>query len=276
MAPVQPANTTIREGMVFSWGAFPFTFSAFSVGYSFGPSLLELHDGSPYAVALRYWPELLSAAIVFGALGVWGLVALWRDRGRFVFCTGLVLLPLLCVTYFSLRNFKVFNPRYVSSGIAGYYLILLAGWGAFPPALKRAATVVVLTMWAWSLGNHYFDPHHAKEDYRAATAWLTPRVQAHDQLIGAGSPAMLEYYWRGRAPTHDSFWLGLAADSSNMVAQFDSLRDSTRTAYVVVSRPYAFDPKGRFESFLSAAPGVQKSAFHGVTIYRLPAAGSPR
>jgi hypothetical protein len=260
--------------MVFSWGAFPFTFSAFSVGYSFGPSLLELHDGSPYAVALRYWPELLSAAIVFGALAVWGLVALWRDRERFVFCTGLVLLPLLSVTYFSLRNFKVFNPRYVSSGIAGYFLILLAGWGALSPALRRVATVVVLGMWAWSLGNHYFDPHHAKEDYRAATTWLTPRVRAHDQLIGAGSPAMLEYYWRGRAPTHDSFWLGLAADSSNMVAQFDSLRDSTRTAYVLVSRPYAFDPRGRFESFLSGTPGVQKTPFHGVTIYRLPAAGS--
>ena len=276
LSPVEPANTTIREGMIFSWGAFPFTFSAFSVGYSFGPSLLELHDGSPFAVALRHWPELLAAALVFGVLAVAGLVALWRDRARFFFCTGLLLLPLLCVTYFSLRNFKVFNPRYVSSGIAGYYLILLAGWGKFPPAVRRLLAVLVLAIWGWSLGHHYFDPHHAKEDYRAATAWLTPRAGAHDQVIGAGSPAMLEYYWRGKQQTHDSFWLGLAADSSNMVAQFDSLRDSTRTAYVVVSRPYAFDPKGRFESFLSATPGVQKTLFHGVTIYRLPAAGLAR
>lgn len=274
ISPVQPANTTIREGTVFSWGAFPFTFSAFSVGYSFGPSLLELHDGSPYAVALRHWPELLPAAIVFGALAVAGLVALWKDRERFVFCTGLLLLPLVFVTYFSLRNFKVFNPRYVSSGIAGYYLILLAGWGSFSPAVRRVVAVIVLVMWAWSLESHYFDPHHAKEDYRGATDWLTPRAHASDQVIGAGSPAMLEYYWRGKAQTHDSFWLGLAADSVNMVAQFDSLRDSTRTAYVVVSRPYAFDPKGRFESFLMATPGVQRTVFHGVTVYRLPAAGS--
>jgi uncharacterized membrane protein len=275
ISPVQPANTTIREGTVFSWGAFPFTFSAFSVGYSFGPSLLELHDGSPLAVALRHWLELLLAAVVFGALAVSGLVALWRERERLVFCAGLLLLPLLCVTYFSLRNFKVFNPRYVSSGLAGYYLILLAGWAAFPQAARRVAAVSVLALWGWSLGHYYFDPNHAKEDYRAATAWLGPRVQAHDQLIGAGSPAMLEYYWR-RKPVHDSFWLGLAADSTNMVAQFDSLRDSTRTAYVVVSRPYAFDPHGRFESFLSKTRGVEKTGFHGVTVYRLPAVGLAR
>src|SRR5258705_851347 len=86
LSPVQAANTTIREGMVFSWGAFPFTFSAFSVGYSFGPSLLELHDGSPYAVALPYWPELLSAAIVFRALAVWGLVAFGRNGAGSMFC----------------------------------------------------------------------------------------------------------------------------------------------------------------------------------------------
>jgi len=274
MSPVQPANTTIREGTIFSWGAYPFTFSAFSVGYSFGPSLLELHDGSPYQVAMRYWPWLLPMAIVFAVLALAGVLALWRDRSRLVFCAGLVILPLVCVTYFSLRNFKVFNPRYVSSGIAGYYLILLAGWAFLPPAWRRVATVLVLAMWGWSLGHHYFDPKNAKEDYRAATAWLAPRIHAEDQLIGAGSPAMLEYYWRGRQPAHDSFWLGLAADSLNMATQFDSLRDSRKVAYVLVSRPYAFDPRGRFESFLMASPGVEKTVFHGVTLYRLPAAGA--
>src|SRR5262249_1859385 len=156
VAPVQPANTTIREGTVFSWGAFPFTFSAFSVGYSYGPSLLELHDGLPLQVALHYWPELLPAAVVFGVLAIPGLVTLWRARARFLFFTGLSPLPLLCVTYFSLRNFKVFNPRYVSSGMAGYYLILLAGWGALSSTWRRVAAVAVLAMWGWSLGNHYF------------------------------------------------------------------------------------------------------------------------
>src|SRR5262249_8708083 len=144
MSPVQPANTTIREGMIFSWGAYPFTFSAFSVGYSFGPSLLELHDGSPYQVAMRYWPWLLPMAIVLAALAILGLMALWRDRARLLFCAGLVILPLLCVTYFSLRNFKVFNPRYVSSGIAGYFLILLAGWAALPKAWRRLTAALVL------------------------------------------------------------------------------------------------------------------------------------
>ena len=271
LSPVQPANTTIREGTIFSWGAFPFTFSAFSVGYSFGPSLLELHEKSPLAVALRYLPELLPAAIVFAVLAVAGVRALARDRARLFFCGGLVLLPLLFVTYFSLRNFKVFNPRYISSGIAGYYLVLLAGWGSFSPATRRVLAVIVLVLWTWSLGNHYFAPSHAKEDYRGATAWLAPRVQAKDQLIGAGSPAMLEYYWRGHAPAHDSFWLGLAADSAHMVAEFDSLRDEQKTSYVLVSRPYAFDPRGRFESFLSRTPGVERTGFHGVTVYRLPA-----
>ena len=269
--PALPANTTIREGTIFSWGAYPFTFSAFSVGYSYGPPLMELHLDSPLRAALPYWPLLLPAALLFAGLTIAGLRALWPDRARLVFCTGLVLLPLLFVTYFSLRNFKVFNPRYVSSGIAGYYLILLAGWGSLSDGWRRATAVLVLAMWAWSLAHHYFDPRHGKEDYRTATAWMAQRVQPRDQVIGAGSPALLEYYWRDRKPAHDSFWLGLAADSLNMVAHFDSLRDASRTAYVVVSRPYAFDARGRFESFLAGQPGTTRTPFTGVTVYRLPA-----
>ena len=98
-------------------------------------------------------------------------------------------------------------------------------------------------------GHHYFDPHHGKEDYRTATAWMTERVPAGDRgdrRRKPGAPRVL--LERPQAGYKDSFWLGLAADSIDMVARFDTLRDSSRTAYVVVSRPYAFDARGRFES----------------------------
>jgi uncharacterized membrane protein len=264
-----PGEIPLRGATTFSWGAHPFTLYVFSVGYTLGPTLRELHVASPWRVGLAHWPVVAAAVALFGALAVRGLVALARRRATLALALGVVLVPAACVTYFALQNFKVFNARYLSAGLAGYYLVLLAGWLGLSRRARAVAAVLVLGLWGLSLANHYFVEAYGKEDTRSAAAWLAARIGPADKLIAAGSGGELSYYWRGRTPEYVHYWLGFAADSARLRERFVALAGTDSTAYVVVSRPFDLDPERRFERYLRRERGAEAAEFSGATVYRL-------
>lgn len=265
-----PAETPLRAGTTFSPGAYPFTLSVFSLGYTLGPTLSELHGKTPWRAALAYWPTLSLGVLVFGWLAVRGLGRMARDPDRLALALALLLVPVACVTYFALQNFKVFNPRYVASGLAGYYLILVAGWLTLGRRARLYAGAGILALWGFSLANLYFDPSYGKEDYRAAARWVAQNIHPEDDLIGAGSSGMLDYYWRDRQPGYRHYWLGFAATPARMRERFLEVKHPDRVGYVIVSRPYALDPEGRFDGYLRSEWQASVVAFPGVTVYRLP------
>jgi uncharacterized membrane protein len=266
---VIPGEAPLRGATTFTLGAYPFTFSSFSVGYTLGPSLHELHVASPWRVALGYWHLLVPAAIVFALLTLRGIAALIRSPYRLLFVVGLILLPLLGVTYAAVQNYKVFNPRYVSAGISGFYLLLVAGWLAFGPRLRAWVTLAVLLLWGVSLWNYYFVERYGKEDYRSATFWLAERVSPDDQLIASANYAPLDYYWRDRQPAYEHYWIGHTHDPEVMAAKFLAMEDSTRVTWVVISRSSLEDPEGRLDRYLIEERGAEADHFPGVRIYRL-------
>ena len=197
----------LRAETTFSPGAYPFTFWVFTVGYTLGPSLYELHVESPWRAALRHSPELIAGVLVFGGLALYGLWSLRRRPSSLVLAAALLGLPLLAVTYLSLHNFKPFNPRYAAAGISGYYLFLVAGWIHLGVRARPLAAAAALALWAWSLGQLYFDPRYGKENYKGAVEHVAARIGANEQLIGAGNSGLLDYYWRGREPVYRHFKL---------------------------------------------------------------------
>jgi hypothetical protein len=267
--PVLPGETPLRGATTFSWGALPFSLYAFSVGYTLGPTLRELHVGSPWRAALAHWPAIAAAAALFGWLSVRGVAVLARRRASLALALGAVLVPVVCVTYFALQNFKVFNARYVAAGLAGYYIVLLAGWLGLSRRARAVAAVVGLALWGLSLSNHYFVPAYGKEDTRGAAAWLAARIGPADRLIAAGSAGELSYYWRGREPQYVDYWLGFAHRPARMRERFAEMAGAAPTTYVVVSRVFDLDPERRFERYLREERGATKAEFAGVTVYRL-------
>lgn len=265
------AEEMLRDETTFSWGAYPFTFWVFTVGYTLGPSLYELHEGSPWRAALAHWPALLAVVVVFGGLALAGAWSLRRRPAVLFFAGALVLVPLACVTYLSLHNFKPFNPRYVSSGIAGYLLFLVAGWTSLGTRARYAAAAAVIVLWGWALGNLYFVPRYGKENYRGATQYVAAHITADDQLIGAGNSGLLDYYWRDRKPEYRHYKLTHVADPGRMRRAFAALRDPSREAFVIVSRPYLFDRDRRFERYLVDELGAKRTHFQDAEVYRLPA-----
>ncbi len=268
-----PGEIPLRGATTFTPMAYPFTLYTFSVGYTMGPPMSALHSGAPLAAALAYWPVVVPAGLVFAWLTLAGIWALRRHPRSLWLPLGLFLVPMLLVTYFSVQNFKVYNPRYVSSGLVGYYLLVVAGWLALGRLGRWLAAGAVAFLWAGSLLHLYFDPRFGREDFRAATQWLSQRIGAQEQLIATGNYSPMDYYWRDRVPPYDFFWLGYAYDPVRMREKFAAVSDTTRASWVIVSRPYLDDPEGRFERFLTEERGATRAEFPGVRVYRLPAAG---
>ncbi|MGH7339842.1 MAG: hypothetical protein ACREKH_05065, partial [Candidatus Rokuibacteriota bacterium] len=264
-----PGEVPLRHATTFTPMGYPFAAYIFSVGYTLGPPMSALHTSAPLRATLAYWPVLVPSALLFGWLGVSGLWALRRRPRAFWLSLGIILVPTILVTYFAVQNFKVFNPRYISSGLAGYYLFLVAGWLAQNARGRWVTAAGVFVLWAGSLLHLYYDPQFGREDFRAATVWLAAQARPDDRLLAAGNYSPLDYYWRDREPPYEIFWLGYSADPEKMRAKFDEHVDPARRTWIVVSRPYLNDLEGRFEEFLLRERGAVRVEFAGVRVYRL-------
>ncbi|MBM4118096.1 hypothetical protein FJ251_10230, partial [bacterium] len=118
MAPqrlVTPApawdEAPLRGETTFTPLALPYTVFTLLAGYSYGPSLEELHHGAG-AAARAHLPALALAGIVFAGLLVAGFLGV-SPRRRLELAI-VVIVALGLASFLALRNFKVYNVRYVS------------------------------------------------------------------------------------------------------------------------------------------------------------------
>src|SRR5207247_9238731 len=110
-------------------------------GYAGGPSLRELRRGPDVAVH-KHLKELGTITLVFGVLGVLGLMAVHR-RGRLADVGLWLAAPMLVVSYFAAQNFKVFHPRYVAVAVPCVLLLIAAAFADMGPRVRRVFAVAV-------------------------------------------------------------------------------------------------------------------------------------
>ena len=165
------------------------TFWAYAVGFSFGPSLGELHGPDRAAVVLRYWATVAPVGIAVVSLFAFGARALSRrDRRVFVLVALWLLLPLGFVIAGSLVTRHPFNVRYLIVGFLPASLLFAEGLRALQPPLLRAAAVVgAIAVTATSLAGYYFDPRYARDDYRGACAFFAAHAKP-GELVLANRP----------------------------------------------------------------------------------------
>ena len=261
-----PDETPLRGPTTFTWAAIPYTFFVDAVGYTLGPSLRTLHEGSVFAAVRPYLVPIAATGVVFGGVALAGAWSLRRKRFTLFFSLAVLLVPVAFVTYFALMNFKTFNARYASSGLPMWFVLLAAGFVALPARVRIVAASAALLLCLASLGNHYFEPAYGKEDFRGAAAMLARAAAPGDSVVATGGYTPIEYYLPGR---YRVYWLGFAADE-RMAPKFDAFLNRTGGAtWVVVSRPEEFDPAGRFERWLQSTYQPQVTTFPGVRVYRV-------
>ena len=179
-------------------------------------------------------------------------------------------MPVLLLCYLALHNFKVFHPRYVAVAAPGFLILLAAGLADLRPRARTGFAIAIAALWAVSLGHHYVDPRHAKEDVRSAAALLDREGGPGQKVVSVNTGELLLYYYRGPL-TVEPFWLGVAADPERMAARFEDLARSRNGTWVVLTRAEDLDPAGRFVRYLETRyPGAPRHEFNGVTVWRLP------
>jgi 4-amino-4-deoxy-L-arabinose transferase-like glycosyltransferase len=260
----------LRGATTFHPAAIPFALHAIAVGYTLGPSLRELRADPSSATLARHGLELTTVAVVFGALGLLGVRGLARRR-RLVDAALWLGVPVLAVSWFALRNFKVFHPRYLAVCAPAFLLVVAAALADLRPRPRAVAAVAIALLWSASLANHAFVPRYGKEDYRGAAALVASRATAAERVLAVGAEDPIFYYYRGPAPL-ERFWLGYVARPGRLEQRWAEARAGVEGVWVVLSRPEDLDPEGRFARFIEAQD-PEAFRFEGVRVWhwRAPA-----
>jgi 4-amino-4-deoxy-L-arabinose transferase-like glycosyltransferase len=252
-------------------GAIPYTFFAFSVGFSLGPSVRELHELRSISTVLSHAPTLVPVGLLFAALFVLGLGRLRRDKSSGVFLLLWLGLPIAGVFVIATTtSYHVYNTRYAAIALPAYILILAAGITTFRrQALQITILSGLLFVNGLSLAHYYFNPRYAREDARSAAQYLESVAQPGDVILAVGSAVALRYYYKGSLPV---VLAGAHSANNGLVGHLRNLGKDHRL-WLVEIRPWEADPKSKVKAALdNLARRSEDKKFPGVEIYSYQAA----
>lgn len=249
-------------------GTIPYTFYAFSVGFSLGPSLEELHESRSLASLLSHSWILVPTAVLFASLFVIGLRRLRQDKDIASFLLLWLGVPIIgAFTVATLTTYHVYNTRYVALVLPAYLIILAAGLASIRRRLIQIflfASLLVVN--GISLSNYYFDTRYAKADARATAKYLETRAQAGDIILAVGSATALRHYYKGSLPIET---IDARGRNGDLVARtLRELVSQSKRLWLVEIRSWERDPKRRVKPILDDLSGrPDHKPFSGVDIY---------
>ncbi|MBI5837823.1 MAG: glycosyltransferase family 39 protein [Candidatus Eisenbacteria bacterium] len=265
-----PASDRLERAVGMTWLAVPYTFFTFCLGFSMGPSPRELHGARSLPVFAHHLWWMIPAAVFFAWLTVRGIQRLSRRRNAFVLVMCWLFVPLVLTLYITMRNVKVFNPRYVAVSLPALFLV----WTEALLTLRRrwvawAAGVVLAAFWGAALFQHYYDPAYDKDDVRGAGAYVARHWKEGDFVLTAGAATPIRFYLPRHYPS-GHFWLGFAADTVRLEPNFRRfLPPAGGRVWVVSGRPRWYDPDDNFQRFMERRKPLDRQEFLGCTVYLL-------
>jgi hypothetical protein len=244
----------------------PYTFFAFSAGFTIGPAQRELYAERSFAPLAPHAGTLLALAVLYGIL----LVSSWRalrrrDSGVFL----LLWLGLPVLGVFGVAKFLdvFYDVRYASMALPAYVLVLAAGIVRFRKVGVQVLLLgVVLAIHGVALANYYFDPRYAREDTRAAGRFLESAARPGDAVLVVGTLSSLPYYYKGNVPVLDFDSLERAGQP--LTERLREVSVNRDRIWLVQIRPWQVDRAGKVKAALNRAYGlVEQQHFAGVDIY---------
>jgi uncharacterized membrane protein len=252
--------------------AFPYTFFAFSTGFSLGPSLRELHSSTSLtSILLPHAFILVISGLLFGNLFLLGVATLWHRPNPGTFLALWLAVPIIGVLGISaLIPEMAYNVRYVAMGLPAYFLILASGIAGFRrPMMRIVLLAAVLLVNGLSLANYYYNPRYSREDAKSAARLLEAEAHPRDVILVVGSTEALEYYYRGSLPIV-SWDEKTIHNQAALLDRVEELSQAHDQAWFVAIRPWESDPAGNVKAALEARfhlsgnkrlPGVDIAVF---------------
>ena len=239
MLPGAATGAALRGETTFDPFAVPYTLFTFFFGFSYGPSLRELHQPDRLAAVRDALPWLVAAAVPAAVAGAAGLAAVLRRERRLLVW---IVVPFLLLALLALRNVKPWNARYLAVAAPWVLLVAAAGLASLPGRVRVAVAALLCAATLVALGGLYTGDRYAKADLRGAAAWVADRDDGRPVLVPTVT-GLWEFYgapgghvidaW-GAAPLAD------AADADRFVAERLAGVDA---AWIVLAREWTFDPR---------------------------------
>jgi hypothetical protein len=224
--------------------SLPYALYAFSVGYSLGPSVAELHDrGRTGVTLLAHWPAILLVAALFGVGFLVGLARARRYCGRFSALPILLLvLPVLFPVLVTLMSRVTFNARYAIVSFPAYLMFLGIGLSSLRfHVMSRLLEGGIAALMVTSLVANYCDPVYAKADSRAAFHLIEARKRPGDCVLVIGVTEAFRHYEEGAL---QSRWLDFRQRDRLRAAE-EALREWSMECsglWLVAGRTWEVDP----------------------------------
>ncbi len=264
----------------------PYTYAAFAVGFSYGPSLREYHtiDQRGAVEVLRpHLHAMIWAGVAFGVAAILGVIRLWRGGQAGRAWVWLLVVPVLLTFATASRNLKVMNPRYAAVAMPAFALAIAQGilaprrqWARF---LLGAAVLVPTGV---SLAQHFNEPRYAREDARGIAAFLHDAAGEDDLvfIVGTDRP-FRNYYWRRPgtelqgAPVADA-WHWLHLEKQERIERLEEAMQGREQVFVVFLRTKDVDPHGEWKKYLEEThPAARVMPFTGSELWILDPGAQP-
>ena len=268
--PVEPGaiapEERLRGDTTFRWESVPYTFFAYSVGFALGPTLSEMH-GDLHATMAQHRAAIAWTALLFGSLGIAGLVAVcrpphgsaWRGSELLLY----ILVPLFATLLLNWQNAKAFNVRYVLIGLPMYLALVAAGVHRLRREPRVLAMIFVLTTTGIALFNYYTDPARQKEDVRDATRAVESAVKPGECIFAPTVWQIVAHYQTTATPLHYVY----REPAGTMERQLQDLYSSCPSFWYLRARPWVDDPDGSILSAIeSRYHAVEEMNFPGVRV----------
>jgi len=171
-----------------------YTLFTYVGGYSFGPSPREIQDLGALA-ALRSNP--LESGLACAALVVVVLVCtLNRRRAAMIPFASLLGIPVAGILALSALSGKAYNVRYTLPAVIGFLGMVSIAALALRPTSRALFMAGLIGISLWSDDQWYSSMQYAKDDTRAAVAWLREHLRPGATIAVAPEYAVgpLAYY----------------------------------------------------------------------------------
>lgn len=271
VTPVMPgeieATERLRGDTTVGPEVLPYAFYTFSVGFTLGPSLRDLHyDATMASVIRQWWPLITWVGVVFGGLFILGLRHV-RSKGALTPVLLYVFVPLIFTLLLNWQNAKAFNARYILTSLPVFIFVLAAGVVSLPRVAGRVvATAVALTL-VVSMGNYFFNGEYAREDVRGAARLVEERAVADECVLVPAVTEVFTYYYEGEAPVR-SLYAPIGTPRKRLDDQLESVLAECGDLWYIRARPWVHDPDDHVLSVLNSTRNRSEVInLDGVTIY---------
>jgi len=165
----------------------PYTFFAYSVGFSSGPTLGELHALPSVSNVVTEYPSILILFIVYFPVLILGMRKVIQDSlPSAVLIPWLFGLPVLAFLVGVFSNIS-YNVRYTYAALPAYLLILAAGALSSKSNIAKSGIIAAVLLCSLSsLAKFYWDSLYDKENIRAATAYLEEKSIDGSSVLSVG------------------------------------------------------------------------------------------